>query len=1061
MKLTGNTMDITAYHCREENYYYKQPHGINDLLTEGIETGLIKKGLLPFDNQSLTYVRAYGELAEELGYSIDECISEQDLGWLLQGKDRKGSKVLSPESRRKVHAIDLTFSAPKSVSIAGLVWGDNDILWAHRQAVLGTMKEIERRCGYANLGKGKSEYTGKLIWAQVDDGFSREKDPHLHTHCLVMNMTSYGDRFYAIDGKKIMRKDFYQMMDSLYKSELAKEVKELGYNITYLKDGEWRLDKISLDCEKAFSTRRQQILKAEGNGMRDMDAWRKTRKDKEPNTDIARIKRHWVNIFNTYQKVEETNKKETEAWKKWWVDEAEFSIEARQERENRRPTNTNQTGVIFQAALERATQDTAFASKEKLLTEVMYEYMRLGQYSDLNLVEKMLDDQVRQGNVFVFDGLYTSFEMMRLDRQYYEIAKRDIPTKGPLVIWRPDILIQSWNDNARKKLSGIQRHAAEQILKSSEQVVVVQGDAGSGKTTMLKAVKDIYQSSKYPVDVVGVCMEGVAAQNLEKETGIVSYTLRSYLSQKKAKRRSQVIIVDEASMLDSRNAAKLLELARQNNDKVVLVGDRNQLESIGAGRVFERLCALKEKDNKLIVMNENYRQRDDILRQAVDCARKGDMSKSLEILDKRGDIVEIENKLQKGQDPELSRWIEIAKHYNEQTLIIAGTNNARENLNNLIRQNLRAQLKHERIFDLARQDADGIDQPARLAIAEGDKITFTKNEYKDYDIRNGERATVLRINRNIISVLSEDGRKLDIDTEKYKYIDYGYALTTYKAQGQTYDKVVVDADTRIPSLNDFRNQYVNITRARESVKIYTDDRETLKDLADVLTHKQDTLDLPMTLKETIDREQRIRQICDRELGVEKQIQQKPEVIQTKKETRLTTPQKQKEPEVKWVMDSIGLVKVSTEKIQPKPEPKPPAKKFTSEYIHVTNNARPKSHLSVVTGIFENGYMEKEIRSWADRNGRIKVKREGIRPGQILSLRLVGEDGDTRKAREYFFRVVKDPTESNNLEDLVQEVSRDYVMKLGSDKLRDLSGLFNEQPEDNTFTRTNEGPELSL
>ena len=91
-----------------------------------------------------------------------------------------------------------------------------------------------------------------------------------------------------------------------------------------------------------------------------------------------------------------------------------------------------------------------------------------------------------------------------------------------------------------------------------------------------------------------------------------------------------------------------------------------------------------------------------------------------------------------------------------------------------------------------------------------------------------------------------------IDTEKFPYIiDYGYALTTYKSQGQTYNKVVIDADTSVPVLNDMRNAYVNITRCRNEIQIYTDDKDYLKELAQERYVEQDTLDMgDNTIKQT-------------------------------------------------------------------------------------------------------------------------------------------------------------------------------------------------------------------
>ncbi|MCG2725825.1 MAG: ATP-dependent RecD-like DNA helicase [Elusimicrobia bacterium] len=131
----------------------------------------------------------------------------------------------------------------------------------------------------------------------------------------------------------------------------------------------------------------------------------------------------------------------------------------------------------------------------------------------------------------------------------------------------------------------------------------------------------------------------------------------------------------------------------------------------------------------------------------------------------------------------------------------------------------------------------------QISLAKGDIISFTRNDYEKYDIRNGEKAEVLENSERNIKVMTEDKRILDINTSEYKNFEHGYALTTYKSQGQTYNNVVIESDTAVPVLSDMRNQYVNITRARDSVKIFTDDIEDLKELAEVKTHARDTIDM--------------------------------------------------------------------------------------------------------------------------------------------------------------------------------------------------------------------------
>jgi len=153
--------------------------------------------------------------------------------------------------------------------------------------------------------------------------------------------------------------------------------------------------------------------------------------------------------------------------------------------------------------------------------------------------------------------------------------------------------------------------------------------------------------------------------------------LKSYLGRQRDDRKNgRVIIFDEASMLDSRSAAKLFRNAKENGDKIILVGDVNQLESISAGRVFYRYVDYYQRMNKmtkevkLIQMNENYRQRDEVLREAVDAAKDGNMKRSLDILAEHGHITEIADKQH--------RRAQIAHLYSKDTLIIAGTKAAKK-----------------------------------------------------------------------------------------------------------------------------------------------------------------------------------------------------------------------------------------------------------------------------------------------------------------------------------------------------------------------------------------------
>lgn len=163
-KLTGSPESVSAYHSAEENYYFSQAAGVESLESDGAAQG---------------HVRIHGRLAERLGFQPGAAISQEAFTNLLAGKDAAGRPVTRPH---KVHGIDLTFSAPKSVSIAGLLTlRDPRIIEAHDRAVRRTMDEIEVQCAGTQPRAGRHEFTGNLAYVTVRDGFNRDHDPHLHT----------------------------------------------------------------------------------------------------------------------------------------------------------------------------------------------------------------------------------------------------------------------------------------------------------------------------------------------------------------------------------------------------------------------------------------------------------------------------------------------------------------------------------------------------------------------------------------------------------------------------------------------------------------------------------------------------------------------------------------------------------------------------------------------------------------------------------------------------------------------------------------------------------------
>jgi conjugative relaxase-like TrwC/TraI family protein len=212
-----------------------------------------------------------GQGAEKLGLSgaID---NEQEFSNVIEGRSPDGREVLNARVVKKVEgierraALDCTFSAPKSVSLMALVGGDTRLIDAHHQALKSVLQLIEQRYAYTRVTDDNGRHrvkTGNLVVAQFDHIESRELDPHLHTHCLLMNMTQTPDgRWLSLGNNQIFaNKKFLGMA---YQSYLAREVQKLGYEIEKRKHGQFDLKGFKEEDLETFSKRRQQIIALSG-----------------------------------------------------------------------------------------------------------------------------------------------------------------------------------------------------------------------------------------------------------------------------------------------------------------------------------------------------------------------------------------------------------------------------------------------------------------------------------------------------------------------------------------------------------------------------------------------------------------------------------------------------------------------------------------------------------------------------------------------------------------------------------------------------------------------------
>lgn len=396
---------------------------------------------------------------------------------------------------------------------------------------------------------------------------------------------------------------------------------------------------------------------------------------------------------------------------------------------------------------------------------------------------------------------YAIHHEYKLDRYAKAI---NIRNDNAVSAWRTDLFIQ------QKSLSEEQVKAVKHITQTKDLAIVI-GKPGTGKTYMLNTAREIWNHSGHKV--YGATVSGIASDNLQRETGIISRTISSWdMSFDSGFKftKQDILVVDEAGMVNLYQMRTLMEQVKSSGAKIVLVGDPDQLNPIGAGAPL-----------RLMSGQFGYSEMTDIRRQRVDWQR--DITYNLAL----GDINAVDDYKNKGNlafysSPERAKS-ELIKEYTRalnrenisKSIIMAHRNSDILDLNIMARNQL---IKNE---ILSGNNSIIKTNNGNLNILSGERILFTKND-RDAGVKNGNFATVLRASNNTIEVMLDNGNMpLSIELNKYNHISYGYAATVHKLQGVTVDKAYVYYGGKYWNKN---LNLVALSRHREDIKMYADTR---------------------------------------------------------------------------------------------------------------------------------------------------------------------------------------------------------------------------------------------
>ena len=371
-------------------------------------------------------------------------------------------------------------------------------------------------------------------------------------------------------------------------------------------------------------------------------------------------------------------------------------------------------------------------------------------------------------------------------------------------------------------LSGEQQAAFEHVTDGRDLGLVV-GYAGTGKSAMLGVAREAWEDAGYSVR--GAALAGIAAEILESGSGIASRTLASlehaWSQGHDALTSRDVLVIDEAGLVGTRQIERVLSHAAQAGAKVVLVGDPEQLQAIEAGAAFRATQARHGG----VEITEVRRQREAWQRDATRHLATGRTLQALEAYDAHGHVHEAETR-EVARGDLVARWDRARLAAPDATrIILTHTHDEVRELNQLARDRLRAsnQLGPDVELTVARGDRD---------FASGDRVLFLRNE-RSLGVKNGSLGTVEAVTTQHMSVRLDAGLPVAFDLKDYSDLDHGYAATLHKSQGVTVDRAHVLAT---PGL-DRHAAYVALSRHRDRVELHygRDDFADLNRLGRVLS----------------------------------------------------------------------------------------------------------------------------------------------------------------------------------------------------------------------------------
>jgi Ti-type conjugative transfer relaxase TraA len=758
--------------------------------------------------------RHHGTGAAALGLCGD--LTAEQFGALARGIDpNTGEALVHGAGDAHRAGWDLTFTPPKSVSIIAEVAGEDlrqAALAAHQQAVQVAINFVEQHCVRARREKGgATQEQARTIWSVFDHHTSREQDPNLHSHCFLHNLAQRSDGSWgAIESRKIY--EYKLAAGAVYRAALAEELQALGIEVD--RDGDsFRITGVPQSLVDEFSKRRQQILSAAKSAgattARGLEiAALATRKNKNHDTTPDELLAQWRAAAGEHG-----------------ITVEHLDALATPEREIVRES------ISKTEILEALTANTSIFEERDLYRVVAVAAQGRAGVSE---IEKIVGNLKAQEEIVLLHDsktgrqVYSTRELINLERQCIHTMHARVADQLQLKTATVDQAFEQFEEESGFCLSAEQEAAVRYITLGAGGHKIVTGDAGTGKSTMARAAKIAFESEGRRV--LGAALAGKAAAGLQAGSGIHSSTIHSLANSLDAGRdqltSNDVIIVDEAGMVDSRVWARLQNHADAVGAKIVWIGDHKQLQAVTTASLFRNAADRLGS----VAITEIRRQKEVWAKTAVEQFRDGNAAAALGYFIER-DLLHVRDTHTEAREAAVEKYFaSLDASTPAEMIMMANTNADVSALNQIARDELKKQGVLSVSAEITTRDSDG-QSLGRFEFSEGDRILFKKNSL-GLDIKNGDLGTVWRISMGHdgwqLAVDLDNGKSVKFSESEYSQIRHGYAVTTHAAQGVTAKNAVVLVGGPMQSREAI---YVQMSRMQIKTDIVID-RQQIDELMD-------------------------------------------------------------------------------------------------------------------------------------------------------------------------------------------------------------------------------------